>query len=456
MGYKKFWNEEIETLPKEKLKKLQLKRLKRVVELAYNKSPFYRKLYDEAKVKPSDIKHLEDIKKLPLIDKKKVVSAYPFDLIITDKKNLVELHSGTLPNKNILPVFATREDLSMWAELNARSLWMVGLRPKDKILNAFRFGLSTGGFGFHYGASKIGAISIPASVGRTLFQIQLILDLKVDAVCMMPSYAVHLGLTAKEIGIDLKEESNLRIGLFGAEPFSYNTRRKIEELLGLTAYDEYGMNEFLGPGMACECEERKGLHIWADAFLVECINPRTNEWVEEGEEGELVWTWLTSTGTAMIRYRSHDISFITWEKCSCGRTHPKMSAKISRSDNALCIGGYVVYPEKIYDLLREIPDIGFFQIIIETKKALDVLTLKIEVVDAQILKNQYFSQKLISKIKSIISNYIGVKPEIILCEPFSISGKFAEKKIPYIVLDYRIDSGKYGIKAEEEFERREK
>jgi phenylacetate-CoA ligase len=270
-----FWDPERETMPREGLEKLQGELLRGLVERAYRESPFYRDLYDRAGVKPGDIRTVHDARLLPFTGKRLVMDTYPFGLLIGRQADVRELHAGTSPRRHIMPVFATEKDLDDWGERCARQLWMTGLRPGDSIQNAFRFGLSTGGFGFHYGALKMGMLSLPVSTGGTDRQIDFLVDLGVDAITMMPSSAMFLGMRAAERGIDLALEGKLRVGLFGAEPYSAQMKARLEELLGLEAYNEYGMNEFLGPGMACECSLHDGLHAWADHFLLECVHPAT-------------------------------------------------------------------------------------------------------------------------------------------------------------------------------------
>ncbi len=413
MSQGKYWNEEIETMPREKLQALQLKRLKEVVKKAYENNRFYRLLYDEAGVHPEDIKSLSDLSKLPFIQKDTVRDAYPYGMLISPIEQCVEMHATSGTTGKSVPVFATRRDLDHWAEVNARELWMVGLRPGDILQNAYGYGLPTGGFGFHYGAMKLGAMVIPTGTGQTQRQIETIMDYGVTAICMTPSYAQYLGQKALEQGIDLTKQSKLKIGLFGAEPWPLATRYKIEELLGITAYDEFGMTEFLGPGMSCECEARQGMHTWADTFLVECINPETGQPVPDGQEGELVWTWLTSEGTAMIRYRSRDLSSVCWEDCPCGRTHPKIAPIKGRTDDAVVIGGLIVFPSQIEDILGSFPEIGAnFRLYVDRNvRGLDYFTLSIELKEYGLLEKGELLSLLQRCIREKIKNVIGLLPQ---------------------------------------------
>jgi len=418
-----YFNEDIETMPKEKLQALQLERLKQMVETVYNRSPFYRRLYDEAGVKPYDIRGLEDIQKLPFLEKRTVREAYPFGMVIAPRNRLLEMHSTSGTTGKPVLVFATQGDVDRWAELNARELWMTGLRPGDSLLNAYGYGLPTGGFGFHYGALKMGVLAIPTGSGQVERQIMLLNDLDVTAFCMTPSFALYAGQRARELGVDFSQKKSLRIGLFGAEPWPWSTRERIEDLFGIIAYDEFGMTEFLGPGMTCECKERKWMHAWADAFFCECINPETGAWMKDGEEGELVWTWLTAEGTAMVRYRSRDISALTWEHCACGRSHPRVAAIKGRSDDAVSIGGLIVFPSQVESALVKYAEMGAnFRMYIETdQRGLDRLTLRVEVKDNALLTNTARVKELAEAMRESIQNTTGINPkELELVAPNSL------------------------------------
>ena len=415
---RKFFQEEIETLPKDKLKALQLERLKSIVERAYTQNQFYRRLYDEAGVRPSDIKSLEDISKLPFLEKKTVREAYPYGVALAtpgEQGGIVQLHATSGTTGKSVPVFATKKDLHYWADLNARELWMTGMRPGDILLNCYGYGLATGGFGFHYGALAMDAMAIPMGSDARQYErmIDFIVDFGVRAFCMTPSVGLYLGNKAAELGVNFKD-TKLRIGLFGAEPWPWETRRKLEELFNITAYDEYGMTEFLGPGMTCECEVRDGMHAWADAFLVECIHPETGEPVEEDKEGELVWTWLSADGTAMIRYRSRDLSRLWWEaRCACGRTHPKIASIKGRSDDAVSIRGLIVFPSQVEAALVKFPETGAnFRIIVDKRNGLDTFDLKVEVKERVILDNEAHVQSLQKQMAEAVKSITGNTPRV--------------------------------------------
>jgi phenylacetate-CoA ligase len=413
-----FFHEEIETLPKEKLQALQLQRLQAIVERAYSQNRFYRELYDEAGVKPSDIKHLEDIRKLPFLEKKTVRAAYPYGMALKrpgGQGGALQVHATSGTTGKSVPVFATKKDIDYWADLNARELWMTGMRPGDVLLNCYGYGLATGGFGFHYGAMAMDVMAIP--MGSDARQYDRMLDFIVDfgatAMCMTPSVGLYVGNKARERGIDFAE-TQLKIGLFGAEPWPWETRMKLEELFHITAYDEFGMTEFLGPGMTCECEAREGMHAWADAFLVECIDPETGEPLPEGQDGELVWTWLSADGTAMIRYRSRDLSRTWWEpRCSCGRTHPKIAAIKGRSDDAVSIRGLIVFPSQVEAALVKFPETGAnFRIIVDKRDGLDTFDLKVEVKDSAVLFNPEHAHMLGREMAESVKTVTGNSPKV--------------------------------------------
>ncbi len=418
MPERAYFAPELETMPQEELKALQLERLKKVLSRAHERSPFYRKLWGQAGLKPKNLRHLEDLKSFPFLDKGSILEAYPWGPVLAEREELLEMHSTSGTTGRPVLVFATKGDLDLWAELNARSLWMVGLRPGDSLLNAYGFGLPTGGFGFHYGAQRLGALAIPTSSGQPERQVDLLLDLKVTAFCMTPSFALYCGQRAIARGINLASEAACTIGIFGAEPWPRATRLRIEEIFGITAYDEFGMTEFLGPGMACECKERDprfGMHAWADAFLVECVDPESGDPLPDGEEGELVWTSLALEGTAMVRYRSHDLSALTWEPCPCGRTHPRISAIKGRTDDAVTIGGFIVFPSQVEEALSSFPETGanFRMVITRDERELDFFILRIEVKDGAVMENKDRCLWLEGEMKSAVKRVTGVTPKLV-------------------------------------------
>ncbi len=376
MSNRTYYQEEIETLSKSRLQSLQLERLKAIVERAYTQNSFYRQLYDEAGVKPSAIRELADIQKLPFLEKKTVREAYPYGMALKrpgSEGGALQVHATSGTTGKSVPVFATKKDIQYWADLNARELWMTGFRPGDILMNCYGYGLPTGGFGFHYGAMAMDVMTIPMGSDARQYDRMLgfIIDFGVTGFCMTPSVAIK-------------------------------------------AYDEFGMTELLGPGMTCECETRDGMHAWADAFLVECINPETGEWVEEGQDGELVWTWLSADGTAMIRYRSRDLSRLWWEeRCACGRTHPKIGAIKGRSDDAVSIRGLIVFPSQVEAALVKFPETGAnFRLIVDKRNGLDTFDLKVEVKDSAILGDEERAQRVAREMAESVKTVTGNSPKV--------------------------------------------
>jgi phenylacetate-CoA ligase len=309
-----YWNKEAETMPREELKKLQLQRLKEVVKYAYERVPFYRKRFEAAGIKPEDIRSLEDLKYIPFTSKADLREVYPFGHFAVPLSEIAEIHSSSGTTGKPVVAGYTKRDLEVWGEVMARSLTMIGVTSQDVVQIAYGYGLFTGGLGFHYGALKIGATIVPASAGNTRRQITLMQDFGTTVLACTPSYALYLAEYARdEMGID-PSTLKLRVGSFGAEMWTEEMRREIEKRFGIKAYNVYGLTEIIGPGVAHECEEQMGLHIWEDHFLPEIIDPETGEWVEEGKEGELVLTTLTKEGVPMIRFRTRDItSFVPGE-----------------------------------------------------------------------------------------------------------------------------------------------
>ena len=416
MNDRLYFQPDIETLPAEKLREMQLERFRRVVEWAIERSPFYRKLYKDAGVEPKDIKSFGDIRKVPILDRETVQSQTPLGHLCVEAPRLRELHSTT-GSRTIEPILvaATQRDIDYWADLNARALWMVGMRPGGFFLNTFHLGLNTWGFGHHYGALKLGLLSIPIGASSQERLVDILLETGATGMCGTPSSAFNMVRYVKRRKIDLTHKSSCEVALLGAEPWTWATRERIEDTLGLTAFDHYGMSEFLGPGMSCECEvrdRRYGMHTWADAFLCECIDPRTKESVLEEEEGELVWTSFAYEGTPLIRYRSRDLSAITWKSCDCGRTHPRISAIKGRTDDAVSLEGIILYPSQIEEGLLAFEEAGsHFRIVVDTdKRGGDFYQLRVELQDKALMQDEQLTQGLARKMKDSIKQSTGLAP----------------------------------------------
>jgi len=418
-GERPYFDPQNETLEPGALRALQLERLRHVVATAYDRSAVYRSMCEDSGVAPADIRSLEDIRRLPFIEKATLRDAYPDGLRTCGLDSIIEVHSTSGTTGKPTPIWVSRRDMGFWAERNARSMWMVGLRPGDLLQNCFGYGLPTS-IGLQYGAQHAGIGVVPAGIGRQELLIDLIVDLGVTALCTTPSYGLYLAEKALERGIDLATDSKLRVGLFGAEPWPESGRERLAAALGVDAFNEYGMGEFLGPGMACECSVKEGMHVWSDHLLVECIDPETCEPVADGRPGELVWTSLTSDSMAMIRYRSHDISSLSWEPCACGRTHPKIGRITGRSDDALSIGGLVVFPSQIEEVLVRHDEFGSnFCMVVENVRNLDRLTLQVEIrgLDEMSAEAQArLAKTLVAGIKATV----GVTPKMELHAPFAL------------------------------------
>jgi len=408
-----------ETLEPEDLQDLQLGRLQAVVAHSYENSATYRDFCVEAGVEPAGIKSLDDIRRLPLIDKVTLRDYYPDKLRTCGLDNIIEVHSTSGTTGKPTPIWVSRKDMDLWLERNARTMWMIGLRPGDLLQNMFGYGLPTS-IGLQYGAQHAGIGVVPAGIGRQELLIDLMVDLGVTAICTTPSYGLYLADKALERGIDLSKDTRLRIGLFGAEPWPETGRERLAAAMGVDVFNEYGMGELLGPGMAAECPVKQGMHVWSDHIYVECIDPVTLEPVADGAPGELVWTSLTSDSTAMIRYRSHDISSLTYEPCACGRSHPRIGRITGRSDDAVSVGGLVVFPSQIEEVLLKYDEFGSnFCMVIDNVNNLDRLTLQVEIRGLGEMSDD--AQAGLSKgIVTGVKTSVGVTPKIELHAPYAL------------------------------------
>ena len=435
MANSKYWNEKIETMPRAELEKLQLRKLKEQLKHCYEDSTFYRKKFKEAGLKPEDIKTLKDLQKIPFTVKNDLRDNYPLGMLAVKPVDVVEIHasSGTTGNPIIGPY--TQNDMDVWEELMARSIYTTGGRKEDVIHIAYGYGLFTGGLGFHYGAQKIGTMIVPVSGGMTQRQIKLMKDLGATVLCCTPSFAVYLAETMFKEGVDLKRDLKLRIGLFGAEPWSNKIRERIEADLGIEAFDVYGLTELCGPGVSIECSEHRGLHIWEDHFLVETIDPETGEVLSPGEEGELVFTTLTRTGIPMLRFRTRDISVVTAEKCACGRTHARMIRVRGRSDDMLIIRGVNVFPSQIEVAVMSFSELAAqYQLVVDRPGALDTFTVKVELTK-QASKNKKLDKNALKRsIQGKIHSITGLSAEIEIVECGEIPRSMGKAKR---VLDLR-------------------
>ncbi|MCM0755838.1 phenylacetate--CoA ligase [Desulfovibrio aminophilus] len=412
---------DMETLPREDLEALQLRRLQALAERVYENVPFYRKRFEERGLKPGDIKSLADIRLLPFTEKQDLRNHYPFGLFAVSRDNIVRIHSSSGTTGKATVVGYTRRDIRNWSRLMGRCFAAAGVTSHDLVHNAYGYGLFTGGLGAHYGAEELGATVIPVSGGGTRRQAMLLRDFGATVICSTPSYCLHLAEVAHEMGIDFKGLP-LRIGIFGAEPWSDTMRKELEATLGLTAIDIYGLSEIMGPGVGIECAEaQNGLHLMEDHFLVEVIDPVTGENLPNGEIGELVITTLTKEAIPLIRYRTRDLTSLNTAPCRCGRTLARMKRVQGRSDDMLIIRGVNVFPSQIETILLETDGLSpHYQLIVTRDGNLDNLEIQVEVDEtlfSDAIKNL---QRVESKVQKNIKEFLGVTARVKLVEPRTI------------------------------------
>ncbi|MGB9755413.1 MAG: phenylacetate--CoA ligase family protein [Desulfurella sp.] len=411
---------EFELLSRSQIEELQLERLQKTITYAYENVKAYKTKLDQVKIKPHDIKSLDDIAKLPFTTKEDFRQNYPYGLFALNVKSLARIHasSGTTGKSTI--VGYTKRDLDTWSNLVARLAACAGVGSDDIVHIAFGYGLFTGGFGLHYGLEKLGATVIPVSSGNTKRQIQLIMDLKPTVLVCTPSYALHIAETLKKEGVDINNVS-LKIGLFGAEPWSEQLRKKIEGAMHIKAYDNYGLSEVMGPGVSAECIYQNGMHIFEDHFYAEIVDPKTLLPVKDGEYGELVLTTLTKEALPIIRYRTRDITKLNKSKCSCGRSMSRMSKPIGRSDDMIIIRGVNVFPTQIEEALFNIEGVmSIYQIILEKEEALDKATLLVEVTENIFFDEMKQQRLMLEKIKHELKTLLGLELDVKLVEPYSL------------------------------------
>jgi phenylacetate-CoA ligase len=416
----KSWDPRIEEMPREELRKLQYRLLKTLVYRLYSFSPFYHDRMKESRVHPDDIRTLADIGKLPFMYKRDLRDNYPDKIFVAGQDDLVRYHvsSGTTGKPTV--VGYTRNDLDNWTASLARGLVSCGLGRGDVLQVSYGYGLFTGGLGLHYGAERIGATVLPTSVGNTERQIELMQDLHATAIACTPSYLLHMGEVAEKMGVSIKDDTQLRLGILGAEPWSDTMKTRIEDWLGIRAYDIYGTSELSGP-MFCECSEQKGFHVWGDLAYIEILDPDTGESLGPGVKGELVVTMLQKEALPMIRYKIGDITSFDDEVCPCGRTHPRLMRISGRVDDMLIIRGINVFPSQIEYALMAIPEVGqHFQIVVDRKGALDDMLVRVEV------SKESFSDKITDLMairKSVehkLRNTLNVAVNVELVEPGSL------------------------------------
>lgn len=424
------WNPENECMSKETMESLQFARLKNLVEHVYNTVPFYKEKLDAAGVKPSDIKCLADISKLPFTTKADLRETYPYGLLAVPQSEIVEIHMSSGTTGTPVVGAYTSKDLDDWAEGMARTLSAAGATRNSTIQNAYGYGLFTGGMGVHHGSRKLGATVIPISSGNTQKQLMLMRDFKSNLFTCTPSYAMYMAEQAKEMGVDVKALS-LKAACLGAEPWSEGMRNEIEKAWGIKAYDIYGLTEITGPGVAFECEAQYGMHVNEDLWYPEIIDPETEQPVPDGEKGELVFTTITKEGTPLIRYRTRDITFIIPEKCSCGRTTRRIHRLFGRTDDMLIIRGVNVFPSQIENALVQIQGVEpNYQIIVDRNPDthLDEAELQVEVSPEHFSDETKNMEALRNKISEVMKSKLGILLKIKLVEPKSIERSIGKAK----------------------------
>ncbi len=409
---------ELECMPRDELRILQLYRLKKQLRRVYERQLPYRKKMEEAGITPEDVRSLEDVRHLPFTTKDDFRENYPYGLFAVDMEEIVRVHSSSGTTGKPTVVGYTKRDLETWATLTARVLAAGGVRSKDVVQIAFGYGLFTGGFGLHYGAEKLGATVIPVSSGQTKRQIMIMKDYGTTALVCTPSYALHIAEVLEEMGLG-PDDLKLRVGLFGAEPWTESMRQEIEKRLGVDATDNYGLSEVMGPGVSGECIEAKsGLHIFEDHFYAEVIDPETGEPLPEGEWGELVITTLTKEGLPLIRYRTRDITRLYYEECPCGRTFIKMAKPSGRTDDMLIIRGVNIFPSQVEEALLEIEGVSpHFQIVVDRKGYLDEMEVWVEASERLFFDSMRKQKELLDKITEHLQQSLGVKVKVKLVEP---------------------------------------
>ena len=411
-----YWNEKIETMPKEDLKAMQLELLKELVKNTYRDSKFYRERMDAAGVKPEDIKTLDDIRKLPFMKKTDLRDNYPDKLFVRPYDDLVRIHvsSGTTGKPTV--VGYTRNDLDNWAESLDRGMVSFGMSKSDMLQNAHGYGLFTGGIGVHDAATRLGATVLPISTGNTNRQIDLMCDLPVTAIAGTPSYLFHIADTCDERGIDIRKDTKLRLAIAGGEPWSESMRKKLQDRTGIRVHNCYGASEFYGP-MFLECKEQCGVHVWADLALIEILDDNDNP-VPDGQKGNVVVTMLKKEAFPLIRYRIGDITSITWERCKCGRTHPRLDRITGRSDDMLVVKGINVFPSQIEAVIGEMPFLSpFYMITLDNKNYSDHMLVEVELNENSLTDDTTELAKMAKKLDSRLKEVLNIKAEVRLALP---------------------------------------
>ncbi len=423
------WDEKHECMPLDQLRDLQLERLKAVVKRAYEKVPHYKRVFDEKGLKPEDIKTLDDLEKVPFTHKNDLRDNYPFGMLAVPLREVAEIHASSGTTGNPTVVAYTKNDVQLWAHVMARTIACASGTPEDIIQNAYGYGLFTGGLGFHYGAMELGAAVVPTSSGQTKRQLKLIQDFGSTVLTCTPSYSLYMAEEAMDSGIDPRKTS-VRLGILGAEPWSDELRKEIEEKWDMLACDIYGLSEIIGPGVAVECPAKNGLHLFSDHFLPEIINPDTGERLGDGEKGELVITTLTKEALPLLRFRIGDITSINHQPCeACGRTMPRINKILGRTDDMLIIRGINVFPSQIESVLLGVEGAQpHYLIVVDRERGLDRLELQVEVSQELFTDEVKGLEALREKITDEIESVLGLTVNVKLVEPQTIERSMGKAK----------------------------
>jgi len=412
-----YWDEAIETMPVEQLRALQLEKLKKTVERAAN-APFYRDLG----LADYRIESLDDLAKLPVTTKQDLRDSYPYRLVACPLDEVVRLHSSSGTTGTPTVVYHSFADIDNWTELTARCMYMTGVRKSDVFQNMVGYGMFTGGMGFHYAGERLGCLTLPTGPGNTSRQLKFMKDFDVSVMHVIPSYALHLADTLEKMSIDPRKYlPKLRIAFLGAEPHTEETRQKIQDFFGIKAFNSFGLSEMNGPGVAFECPEQSGMHLWEDAFLFEIVDPETLKPVPDGQRGELVITTLNRTAMPLIRYRTKDLTHVITEQCACGRTHRRIARMQGRSDDMLILKGVNIFPMQIEQVLVGTPGVGRnYQIIVDSKGHNDHMIVRVELDPAMFVGDLASLEKLKTKLTHALRDEILITPDVELCEPGGI------------------------------------
>lgn len=406
-----FFDEKMETMTRAQIEALQLERLQATVQHCMN-SPFYKKRFEEAGLKPEDIKTLDDIRRIPFTTKQDLRDTYPFGMASVPLRECTRLHSSSGTTGTPTVILHTQKDLEEWAAQVARNLWMVGLRPDDVFQNSSGYGMFTGGLGFQYGAERLGMLTIPAAAGNSIRQIKFITDFGTTALHAVPSYVTRLYEVMQNMGVDPRRDTKLKVLAIGAEPHSEEQRRRIEEMMGVKAYNSFGMSEMCGPGVGFECQEQNGLHFWEDYYIVEIVDPETLEPVPDGEVGELVLTSLCREAMPLLRYRTRDLTRVLGRTCPCGRNHVRIDRMRGRSDDMMVLRGVNIFPIQIEKILMTFPELASnYLITLTTDEDNDNMTVEVEL--EELFTDDYRRlQNLTNRIQRALKDEILLTPHV--------------------------------------------